>query len=86
MTSLKTASKETINLSDMLFLFIYFILFYLFHLFYLFYLFISLFIFCVYSQEELCMNGGVQLAIGLTFDITIPLSLMATNCHKHRVL
>ena len=32
------------------------------------------------------MNGGVQLAIGLTFDTTIPLSLMATNCHKHRVL
>ena len=32
------------------------------------------------------MNGGVQLAIGLTFDITISLSLMATNCHKHRVL
>ena len=28
MTSLKTAAKETINLSDMLFLFIYFILFY----------------------------------------------------------
>ena len=29
------------------------------------------------------MKGGVQLAIGLTFDIyiTIPLSLMATNCH-----
>ena len=42
MTSLKTASKETINLSDMLFLFIYFILFYLFHLFYLFiYLFFA---------------------------------------------
>ena len=60
MTSLKTAAKETINLSDMLFLFLYFILLYL------FYLFIYLFIFYVYSQEELCMNGGVQLAIGLT--------------------
>ena len=33
MTSLKTAAKETINLSDMLFLFLYFILFYLFYLF-----------------------------------------------------
>ena len=30
------------------------------------------------------MNGGVQLAIGLTFDVTIPLSMMATNWHKHR--
>ena len=82
MTSLKTAAKETINLSDISILF-YFILFYS---TYSIYLFIYLFIFCVYSQEELCMNGGVQLAIGLTFDITIPLSLMATNCHKHRVL
>ena len=83
MTSLKTAAKETINLSDMLFSFI---LFYYILLILLIYLFIYLFIFCVYSQEQLCMNGGVQLAIGLTFDITIPLSLMATNCHKHRVL
>ena len=82
MTCLKTAAKETINLSDIFILF-YFILFYS---TYSIYLFIYLFIFCVYSQEELCMNGGVQLAIGLTFDITIPLSLMATNCHKHRVL
>ena len=32
------------------------------------------------------MNGGVQFAIGHTFDITIPLSMMATNWHKHRVL
>ena len=42
MTSLKTAAKETINLSDMLFLFIlfYFILFHLFYLFiYLFFAF-----------------------------------------------
>ena len=40
MTSLKTAAKETINLSDMLFLFLYFILFYLFYLFiYLFFTF-----------------------------------------------
>ena len=69
MTSLKTAAKEIINLSDMLFLFLYVILF-----------------IYVCSQEELCMNGGVQLAIDLTFDKTIPLSMMSTNWHKHRVL
>ena len=40
MTSLKTAAKETINLSDMLFLFLCFILFYLCYLFiYLFFTF-----------------------------------------------
>ena len=48
MTSLKTAAKETINLSDMLFLFIYFILFY-FILFYSTYSFIYSFIYLFFA-------------------------------------
>ena len=45
MTSLKTAAKETINLSDTLLLFIYLFMLFYFILFYSFYLFIYLFIY-----------------------------------------
>ena len=49
-------------------------------------LLLLLLLFCVYLQKELDMNERVPLAIDLTFDITIPFSMIETDCRKNRVL